>query len=261
MKALTLISLSLCALLAGRVPGALAAFPERYCANKMQCYKENLHESLLSCGCANVLKRRTGYWAAWSRRRACDRFNVEDINPYLYTDLHYAFAYITADNTIAPASAEDPDVYLKFNALKRINPLLRTHISIGGWAFNYPPTDKRFSIMASTKANREKFIYSVILFLRKYDFNGVEINWLYPGYRGGDASDRANLVELMRDFRTEFEKNNDDFSLSLAIPASEQYLAYFDLPSLVPLVTTFNLMSYDYHGSCFIFLFSFFVFV
>lgn len=92
--------------------------------------------------------------------------------------------------------------------LKVQYPGLRVNIAVGGWAFNDPPTQTRFSEMASSSENRNKFITSTFRFLRKYGLDGIDIDWEYPQAddRGGVEADYDNYVTLLQDFRDRINK-------------------------------------------------------
>lgn len=62
-------------------------------------------------------------------------------------------------------------------------------ISVGGW--NAGSTG--FSDMVSTRLKRKTFIESSLRFLRKHNFDGLDINWEFPGVRGGRENDRENF--------------------------------------------------------------------
>ena len=90
----------------------------------------------------------------------------------MQTHINIAFAGITENFSI---SDDDGSMVARLAHLKVQYPGLRVNISIGGWAFNDPPTQKRFSNMASSSDNRQKFITSTFRFLRKYGLDGIDI--------------------------------------------------------------------------------------
>jgi chitinase len=58
--------------------------------------------------------------------------------------------------------------------LRKQNPDLKTLIAIGGWNEG----SEKYSAMARDPARRRVFVQSVVDFLKKYDFNGLDFDWV-----------------------------------------------------------------------------------
>ncbi|KAM3617136.1 uncharacterized protein V6R79_002568 [Siganus canaliculatus] len=126
-------------------------------------------------------------------------FTVSNIDAFKCTHLIYAFADINGDHELVPTRFADLQNYLDFNALKRNkNPLLKTLLSVGGPYFDA----EKFRAMVSTAEYRSTFIWSAISLLRQREFDGLSLDWLFPGE--GDRESFTTLVEELEEaFRNE----------------------------------------------------------
>nr|CAD7429083.1 unnamed protein product [Timema monikensis] len=151
------------------------------------------------------------YFGSWAVYRPDNgKFDVEDIDPSLCTHLIYGFAGLGESNSIKALDSwnELPDDYGKgeyrvmflsdafgrFVKLKAISPQTKVMLAIGGWNEG----SSKYSDMASTASNRQQFADSVVAFLTKYGFDGLDVDWEYPAQRGGVDADKVSLYERAR---------------------------------------------------------------
>ncbi|KAK9760868.1 hypothetical protein K7432_014685 [Basidiobolus ranarum] len=195
------------------------------------------------------MQRRIGYYESWAVGRKCQTVGIDNIRTQDYTHLIYSFAKVSSTFDLSPYNPGDEAQYRAFNNLKTGIPL-KTMIAVGGWAHNddFPTA---FSDMAATADRRAHFIQSAIQFLRTYGFDGLDIDWEYPGAddRGGTSVDTANYSSLMRELRAAFDQTPEKFLLSIAAPASFWYLRHFDVREITKSLDWINIMTYDIHGS------------
>ena len=115
---------------------------------------------------------RIAYYGAWTAERSCDAMQPENIPAGVLTHVNVAFEFISEDHEITD---EVGHIVGRVSRLKNIYPGLRVNIALGGWVFNDPPTQTRFSDMSSTRENRRKFILSLIRYMKKYALDGVDL--------------------------------------------------------------------------------------
>jgi chitinase len=191
-----------------------------------------------------------GYYAAWS---AYSGFTPDKLDANKLTHINYAFANIGSDLKITMGYPDiDGANFKKLNALKVVNPNLKTIISVGGWTWS-----GRFSDAALTDASRTTFANSCVDFIVKYGFDGVDIDWEYP-VRGGMSTnisrpeDKTNFTLLMRKIREKLDARGQTdgkhYILTFAGAASIGYLNNTEMDKMHPYVDFVNLMTYDIHG-------------
>lgn len=160
----------------------------------------------------------------------------------------YAFFGVDNDGTIRIL-----DKYLdidlgnikKVNELKKTNPNLKTMASIGGWNEG----SEKYSLIANDANKRKTFIDSSLVFLKKYNFDGLDLDWEYPGQRNSNnLKDKENFVIWLKEMKKDFSKEN--YLISIAVGAAKMSASIsYDIPKISEHVDIINLMTYDFHGS------------
>ncbi len=166
------------------------------------------------------------------------------------TRVNYAFARIQAGRMVEGFPSDAANL-AQITALRAQNPGLAVLISVGGWTWS-----DGFSDAARTVQSRKVFVESVIDFLRRYQINGLDVDWEYPGQAGAGHSfrseDKQNFTRLLKDLRARFnreeKKTHHRLYLTIAAGASEDYLDHTEMARVQRYVDAVNLMTYDYYG-------------
>jgi chitinase len=143
-------------------------------------------------------------------------------------------------DTYADLQVDGNGYYKQITDLKKQNPSLKVLISFGGWTFSQGNAGLLQS-MASNAQNRQKFVKSVVQFMKQYNFDGFDVDWEYP-----TSAVKSAYAQLINDLRAEFDRNSPKFLLTAAVPAGIPNIdAGFDVPSLAKPFDYLNIMAYD----------------
>jgi chitinase len=167
------------------------------------------------------------------------------------THINYAFANIIEGKPKFELDTDSIKIS-KVIALKKVNPNLKVLYSIGGWVWS-----NRFSHVAAYQKSREKFAISSVQLMKKHGFDGVDLDWEYPGQRGEDndfrPADKENFTLLLAEIRKQLEiaetKDNKHYLLTIATGADQAYINNTNLGKAHEYLDFINVMCYDfYHG-------------
>ncbi|WP_212978418.1 glycosyl hydrolase family 18 protein [Paenibacillus azoreducens] len=181
-------------------------------------------------------------WVAWSDARPIDASKLTHIN--------YAFTHIE-DNRILPIESQyDEANYAYLRQLRDQNPHLKILNAIGGWGAD------GFSDAALTADSRETFASSIIEYVKKYDLDGIDLDWEYPTQNAGDtkgrAEDKENFTLLLKLLREKLDalgaESGRNYELAIAAGATQRYLEGVEIGEIVKYVDNINLMTYDFAG-------------
>lgn len=172
-----------------------------------------------------------------------------DIDARSLTRVNYAFANIE-NGRMVPGFAKDQENFTFLESLKQQNPSLTVLVSVGGWLWS-----TNFSDVSLTPQSRALFIQSVMEFLSRYNLDGLDIDWEYPGMIGAGhpfrPEDKQNFTLLLKELRTRFTaetlKSHRKLYLTIAAGASDEFLVHTEMDQVQRYVDTVNLMSYDYY--------------
>lgn len=178
----------------------------------------------------------------------------EAIDPTHLTHINYAFAEIIG-NEVVPSKGNRMD---SINipavlSLKKKNPDLKVLISIGGWGGS-----EGFSDAALTAESREAFTASALRYMLRHGFDGIDIDWEYPGQPGAGNTnrpeDKENFTLMLRDLRRALDslaqtRLHQGYLLTIAAGAGQRFLDFTEMGKAQQYLDFINIMTYDFTGS------------
>ncbi len=92
------------------------------------------------------------------------------------------------------------------------------------------PYRTTFSDLAASTTAQDAFFESLITFMMRHNFDGVDIDWEYPAAddRGGIAADYDNFVTLVRRLRERLNQTGRSYGLSITLVSTSNRTAPLD---------------------------------
>lgn len=160
---------------------------------------------------------------------------------------HIIFSFLKIQNDTLTFHNQNQEKSLKqLVALKKEYPQLKIMVSIGGWG-----GCSFCSGLFAGDMHRQHFAKTTVALFKKYDIDGLDLDWEYPaieGYPGHAyaAIDKNNFTELVKALRQEM---GNDYLLTFAAGGFVKYLEQsIDWDAVMPMVDFVNLMTYDLVG-------------
>lgn len=181
-------------------------------------------------------------------------FEFDSIAVEKLTHINYAFADVDSNFQVVSYLPNDMFNFAELKGLRLRNPDLKILISVGGWG-----RSKGFSDAALTANSRKIFAESAVDFVRRFELDGVDLDWEYPGQIGDNnpfrPEDKQNFTLMLREVRAELNRaaimdnrEDDPYLLTIATGASQTYLDHTEMHKAHRYLDFINIMTYDFAG-------------
>ncbi|XP_059477192.1 probable chitinase 2 [Neocloeon triangulifer] len=199
---------------------------------------------LLACPGESAVICQLASWSVY--RPGGGNFEIANIEPSLCTHGVYVFAGLDSSDQVGSldpwADLEEGGGlggYAKFVALKTINPAFKPMLALGGWA----NSAAHYAAIAANATRRANLATNVVAYLKKYGFEGVEIDWLYPI----TANDKTNFPLLLSELKSALAPEGFELIATVGSLAETIDRAY-DIKEMEKSLDYFVLLGYDYDG-------------
>jgi len=177
---------------------------------------------------------------------------IDSIDIWRLSHINYAFVDIKDNRAWLHNEATDTVNLRKLSKLKRINLGLKILISIGGWTWS-----KNFSDAVLTDTSTQNFVSSAVAIVSKYNLDGIDIDWEYPGMMGDSniyrPEDKQHYTFLFKDLRESLDSlshiTNMKYYVTTAVGGSQNYIDHTEMDKVQQYADYINIMSYDYASS------------
>ena len=135
----------------------------------------------------------------------------------------------------------------EFKRIRKENPECKIVLSVGGWSAG------GFSEAAADEEGREKFASTAVEIIKRYELDGLDIDWEYPCIStagiAANANDKDNYTKLIRTSREIIDsKLGRDIMLTIAAGAGEYFINSTNMKEVEKYLDYVQLMTYDLRG-------------
>jgi chitinase len=178
--------------------------------------------------------------------------NASTIAGAKMTRINYAF-FRLREGVMVATGVNDAANLAVLTGLKKDDPALEILVSVGGGGEG----SAGFSDMALTAPGRAKFVDSAVEMIEKYNLDGIDVDWEYPGYTHVPnakvrAEDKENYTLLLKELRlrldAEGKKLGRHLVTSSATGATQIWLDHTDMREASKWLDSVNMMCYDWYN-------------
>jgi len=209
-------------------------------------------------------KEIIGYYPSWKWKSRNNLVTPERIPFEKLTIINYAFFYPLPDGSLVGRDTVGDNLYLRgfsdprHGDLKAGTPLIKlahskgvkVMLSLGGWE-----ESSNFPQVAASESKREHFAHSCLEQIRRYGFDGIDIDWEYPclEIHNGTPADKQNYTLLLKTTRDSLNALGKDtgkhYLLTAALSALPSGAENFEMEKVAEILDLLNVMTYDFNGS------------
>ena len=211
-------------------------------------------------------KEIVGYYPNWQWYDRSHLVDPQSIDYSKYTILNYCFLRPETDGKISLTDSwadenlllgqhdwsQGNDTYIPNTSLVDIahNNGVKVLPSIGGWTLS-----NNFPAIAADATKRATFAQECVNLIDSFKFDGIDIDWEYPGYagHGGSAADKENFNLFLQEIRTAIDNygsaHGKTMLLTAAVSADPAKMLDVDWAVVSQSLDIINLMTYDFYGA------------
>jgi chitinase len=193
-----------------------------------------------------------GYYPNWRMYNRKGITRHDNLMYSKYTILNYSFFKPAANGEILNSDAHSDNILLvESPTVVDLAHLwgCKVMVSIGGWTFS-----DQFPGIAADPVKRKKFADECVRLIKQYKFDGIDIDWEFPGYadHNGGPADKENFTLLMQDIRTAIDAHgktiNYRYLLTAAFATYDDANNMIEWDKIIKILDYCNMMTYDFSG-------------